>query len=225
MSIKNTLVIGDTHIPFVNPKYLEFCKRIESDLKCTRVIHIGDLVDNHAMSYHEHDPNGRSPADEMSEADKHLKQWFKSFPNVYLCRGNHDSMIDRKGRTVGLPDRCFKQFREIWNLPSGWKDDFTWIFDDVMYQHGTGYSGDFGHLTAAKNNRINTVIGHIHHSLGVAYSSNEKDCIFGCAVGCGIDTQSYAFEYGRAFTKKPILGCAVIEHTKYGSNAKVYKMD
>ena len=36
------------------------------------------------------------PKDEMEEADRHLKDWFKAFPEVFLCRGNHDNMADRK---------------------------------------------------------------------------------------------------------------------------------
>jgi predicted phosphodiesterase len=67
------LVIGDTHLPFELPGYLEFCLSIQKRVKCGTVVHIGDLVDNHAISYHEHDANGKSPIDEMLEADKHLK--------------------------------------------------------------------------------------------------------------------------------------------------------
>jgi hypothetical protein len=30
------------------------------------------------------------------------------------------------------------------------------------------------------------------------------------AVGCGIDKNAYAFEYGRDFKKRPILGCGIV---------------
>jgi predicted phosphodiesterase len=219
------LVISDTHIPFEHKDYLPFCQRIHKEFKCDTVVHIGDICDSHAISYHEHDPNGMSPIDEMREADKHLKAWFKAFPYVHICKGNHDRMIDRKGKTVGLPDRCFKRFRDIWQLPRGWIDEFQWKIDDVLYEHGDSYSGDMAHLQAAKNNRMNTVIGHTHHNLGVDHTANEKDCLFGCAVGCGIDRKSWAFEYGRMFKKKPILGCGLIEWSKYGSNARVFRME
>lgn len=171
---------------------------------------IGDLVDNHAISYHEHDPDGFSPKDEIIEAKKRLKGWFKAFPEVYLCLGNHDRMVDRKGRTVGLPSEVFKPFRDIWELPIGWKEDFSWEIDSVIYQHGTGLSGDNAHLKAAFNNRQSTVIGHTHHTLGGDYIANEKDRIFGVNCGCGIDRRAYAFAYGKDFVKKPLLGCAVI---------------
>jgi len=221
---KNTLVIADTHIPFEKEGYLEFCKRIEKAFNCTRVVHIGDLVDNHAISYHEHDPDGWSPADEMKEADKHLKKWFKAFPKVYMCRGNHDVLVDRKGKTVGLPKRAFRDFRDIWNLPDTWVDDFTFEFEGVIYQHGTGYSGKYGHVMAATNNRQSTVIGHLHSTAGVEWMANEKECIFGMCVGCGLDRKKYAFAYGKDFRRKPILGCGVVSVSKKGVNAQFIPM-
>ena len=150
----HVLIIGDTHLPFSHKHYLDFCKQIQNRVKCGTVVHIGDLVDNHAISYHEHDPNGRSPIDEMREADSHLKEWFSAFPSLFLCRANHD-LVDRKAKTAGLPDRVFKSFRDIWNLPSGWKDDFRWEIDGVLYTHGTGLSGDNAHVKAAiMNERV-----------------------------------------------------------------------
>ena len=115
----NVLVIGDTHLPFELPNYLDFVKEIQEKCKCGTVVHIGDLVDNHSISYHDHDPNGLSPKMEMDTCDKHLEAWFKAFPKLKLCRGNHDSLVDRKGKTVGLPKRSIKQYREIKNLPKG----------------------------------------------------------------------------------------------------------
>lgn len=221
----NVLVIGDTHIPFEVKGYLDFCKRIEKAFNCTRVVHIGDLVDNHAISYHEHDPNEKSPLDEMKEADKRLQKWFKAFPEVLLCRGNHDRMVDRKSKTVGLPTRVFKPFRDIWGLPKGWKDDFEFIIGGVKYVHGTGYSGNMAHIQAAYDNRMSCVIGHLHSVSGIEYLANSKDIIFGMSVGCGIDRKAMAFEYGRDHKRKPILSCGVVEYTRHGVNARVIPME
>ena len=222
---RTVLCIGDTHLPFEHPEYLAFCKRIHKEFGCTDVVHIGDLVDLHSISYHEHDPNGMSPEDEMKEADKHLKEWFKAFPVVKLCRGNHDRLVDRKGKTAGLPSRAFRDFRDIWNLPKGWVDDFSFIIDGVKYIHGTGYSGNFAHLKAAYDNRMSVVMGHLHSSCGIEYTANELDCVFGMQIGCGIDRKSYAFEYGRDCKKKPIISVGIVEYTKYGVNPRVFKME
>jgi len=221
--MKNTLIIADTHIPFEKKGYLEFCQRIRDYYKCTRVVHIGDLVDNHAISYHEHDPDGWSPEDEMQKADKALQRWFKAFPEVYLCRGNHDRLVDRKSKTVGLPTRCFKPFREMWNLPKGWKDDFSFVFESVVYEHGS-IGGRTPHLNHAIENRMSTVIGHFHSVSGVEWTANEKGVIFGMCVGCGLDRHKYAFDYGRQFKRKPILSCGVVSVGKHGTNAQVFPM-
>jgi len=221
---KSVLVVADTHIPFHHPDYLAFCKRIEKAFNCGIVVHIGDLVDNHAISYHEHDPNGWSPEDEMKEADKHLKKWFKAFPKVSLCLGNHDSLVDRKAKTVGLPRRCFQQFRDIWNLPKGWEVAFEFEYYGVLFKHGINYTGKHGHLQAAIDARQSCVIGHSHSVAGVDWTASSKDIIFGLNVGCGIHRKTYAFNYGKDFKKKPILGCGVVTKTKRGVNAQFIPM-
>jgi len=223
--LKNTIgVIGDLHLPFSRPDYLNFCISIFDRCKVKTVVHIGDLVDNHAISYYEHNPNGLSPQDEMEEVDRHLKRWFGAFPTLHLCLGNHDKMCSRKARTAGLPDRVFRSFREIWDFPLGWQDAFSWEFDGVRYMHGTGLSGKNAHIKAAEQNRQSTVIGHVHSGGGqISYLVSENDRIFGMNVGCGIDRKQYAFEYGVDYLKKPVLGCGVV--TDKGKYCQFFPMD
>jgi predicted phosphodiesterase len=222
MKKDNVLIIGDSHLPFCHRNYLEFCKEIQARCKCGTVVHIGDLVDNHAISYHEHDPDGWSPADEMAETDKHLKKWFKAFPVLHLCRGNHDVLVDRRRKTVGLPRRCFAEFRDIWGLPKGWIDKFEFTIDGVLYKHGTGMSGRYAHVQAAERARQSTVIGHTHSSCGVEYLVSSKDCIFGMNVGSGVDREAYAFAYGKDFPRKPVLACGIV--TDKGRYCQVFPM-
>lgn len=179
-------------------------------------------MDNHAISYHEHDPDGFSPQDEMSEVDKHLKRWFQAFPQVYLCWGNHDLLVSRKLRTFGISSRIMRPFRDIWNFPLGWQDNFSWEFYGVRFIHGTGLSGKNAHIKAAEQNRQSCVIGHTHSTLAVNYLVSEKDRIFGMNVGTGIERRSYAFEYGRDLINKPALGCGVI--TDKGQFAQAFPM-
>ena len=219
---ENVLIIADTHLPFEHENYLDFCKEIQVRCKCGVVVHIGDLVDNHSISYHEHDPDGWSPEEEMVQADLHLKPWFKAFPEVKLCRGNHDALVDRKGKTVGLPKRCFREYREIWSLPRGWRDGFEFTIRGVLYKHGTGFSGKYAHVMAAERSRMATVIGHTHSSGGVEYLASSKDCIFGMNVGSGLDRKKYAFAYGKDFPRKPILGCGIT--TDNGKFAQFFPM-
>ena len=214
--------MADTHIPFEHRHYLDFCLGIRDKFKCGTIVHIGDLVDNHAISYHEHDPNGWSPQQEMEVADKHINAWIKAFPKLNLCRGNHDSLVDRKGKTVGLPKRCFKPFREIWKLPKGWIDAFEFQIQGTKFIHGTGYSGKYSHVQAAYDSRQSTVIGHTHSVAGIEWSANSKNIIFGMNVGSGIDRKKYAFAYGKDMRRKPVLGCGIV--TDGGSYAQFIPM-
>ncbi len=55
---RNVLIIGDTHEPFCHPLYRNFCLEVANKFQCSEVVHIGDEVDNHAISYHESKPDG-----------------------------------------------------------------------------------------------------------------------------------------------------------------------
>jgi len=218
----NSLIIGDSHIPFEHPHYLDFVVQIQKRVKCKNVFHIGDLVDNHSISYHEKDPDGKSPKEEYKDAKKKLLLWKKAFPEMRICRGNHDCLVDRKGRTAGLPSEVFKQYREIWEFPEGWVDDWDFDFHGVYLTHGTGYSGKNAHVQAAYDARKSAVIGHIHSVGAVQYIDTGTRPIFGMQVGCGIDRRKYAFAYGKDFRYKPILGCGVM--TDYGKYAQFMPM-
>ena len=178
-------------------------------------MHIGDLVDNHAISFHDTDPNGMSAEDEIAKSVKTLRKWYRAFPKARLCKGNHDVLVKRKGRSQGLPRRVLRDFRDIWEMPRGWEIDWNHYVCGVRYQHGTGYSGKYPHLNLAIVNRQPTVIGHCHSVSGLEFSANDKDMIFGMSVGCGIDRNQYTFFYGKDFKFKPILSCGVVIEGKY----------
>lgn len=224
MSRKSILVIGDLHLPFTHTKYMDFCQRIRDRVKCEKTVFIGDLVDNHAISTHwQANPNGKSPKDEMDQAHKELKKWISRFPTALVCLGNHDTRHTDAAKVAKIPDDMIKSFRNIWGLPKGWIDAPEHELYGVRFIHGTGYSGDTAHMKAAKDSRQSTVIGHIHHLCATGYTASTKDCIFGCATGCGISVKEYAFMYERPFPKKPLLGCAVV--TDEGKNCQVFRME
>jgi predicted MPP superfamily phosphohydrolase len=52
------LCIGDLHAPFDLEEYYDFCCDIADKYKPTKVVFIGDVIDNHYASYHETDPPG-----------------------------------------------------------------------------------------------------------------------------------------------------------------------
>lgn len=219
---ENVLIIADLHLPYEHKRYLDFVVEIRDRCKCGTVVQIGDLVDHHAISFHTPDPEAPGPADEMKKVDKKLPAWFKAFPKVKICKGNHDIRPSRKGKTVGLPMRLFKPFNERWNMPKGWEYDYEYVINNVLYKHGTGSGSKFSHVLAAERARMSTVIGHTHSVCGVEYLASSRDCIFGMNVGSGIDRKSFAFAYGNDFPRKPIISCGIV--TDNGTFAQVFPL-
>lgn len=206
----NVLVIGDPHEPFTKEGYLEFCRKVQEEYDCGTVIHIGDAVDNHAVSYHEKDPEGMSAGDEFNLAIERMKRWYYTFPNVKVCIGNHDALPFRKAFSAGLPKTWLKTYQELLQSPPTWEWDFVHQVNGVIYQHGTGLSGEMAAINAARENRQSTVIGHLHTVMNTRFLASYKDLIFGVTVGCGIDHEKYAFAYGKQNTRKPVVACCVV---------------
>lgn len=206
----NILIIADTHIPFEHRDYLDHCNDTRKKYKCKQVFHIGDLVDNHAISAHVHDPDGYSPLNEHKEALKRLQFWYKAFPNCGLCIGNHDERVERAAMRHGLTRAYFKDFEDLWELPRGWDYRIQYEIYGVKIFHGMGYSGQYAHRMACIENQRSIVMGHLHANAGAWYTANDDRLIFGLAVGCGIDRKTYAFHYGRDMRRKPVIGCGVI---------------
>lgn len=203
-------VISDTHLPWAHPNYLRFCQDVFAKYKVTQTLHVGDLVDNHAVApNYDADPSGLSVADEMSEALEDVARWHKVFPNTLICQGNHDARHVAAARKAGLTDRHLRDYAQIWGTPT-WKWALSHEIAGVLYEHGTGSSGDGCALKRAISNRQSTVMGHTHTGAGINYHTNRKSIIFGLNVGCGIDVSAYAFEYGIDNVKRPVLGCGIV---------------
>ena len=205
----HVLIIGDSHLPFEMKGYLNFCAQVRDDYGCLIAIHIGDLVDNHSISYHEKDPDGYSPAEEMKKVDLKLKDWYKEFPRVSLCSGNHDKLVGRKNKSAGLPSRCMRGFKELWNLPNKWDYQDEYVINDVLYTHSAGVS-KYSFSAAAEKNLMSTVVGHNHSSAGIRIIQTPTRQIFGLNVGSGIDIKKYAFDYAKKFPAKPVVSCGVV---------------
>lgn len=202
-------IIGDLHAPFVHPMYLRFIKDTFAAWRVDRVHFVGDVVDLHALSFWDHDPNGMSAEDEARSAAKNVKQWHRSFPDATICIGNHDERHYRVARKNGLPDRYLRSYADVWETPS-WNWRFEHVIDGVLYEHGTATSGKDAALNLAIQKRTSVCIGHVHSYGGVKWHANYRNLVFGLNAGCGIDCRAYAFAYGKAFPVRPTLGCGIV---------------
>ena len=202
----NVIFIPDLHAPFIKHGVLKWIKQQQEKYDCGTVIFAGDVIDGHAWSYHEHDPDGMSVGDELMAAKEQLQDWYEAFPDAIVLMGNHDLLIQRKARTIGLSKHFIKGFGDVIDAPKGWKFMLEYMKDDVLYKHGN--VGDA--FKVAKESRISTCQGHFHAKTFVQWSVSERDAIFGLQVGWAADRHSYAFDYGKPFTNKPIISCGII---------------
>ena len=136
---RRILVIGDLHAPFTLSGYLEHCKEVYSNYNCNQVIYIGDILDNHAFSFHVPDPSGLSPGNELLLAKEHIQEWYEAFPVADVLIGNHDRMAARKAMNGGIPSEWIKSYNDVLGTPK-WNWCETIVYDDVLFEHGEGTS-------------------------------------------------------------------------------------
>jgi hypothetical protein len=203
-------VVGDIHEPFSVAGYFDFIVDTFRAEGVTDIVFIGDIVDQHAISFHDADPDGMSAGDELVKAKANLAKWYKEFPVAKICIGNHDHLPARKALKHGLARAYVRPLHEVLECPEGWVFDWEFDVDGVAYIHGTGFSGMYAHVNAMKQKRKSVVMGHLHSNFGVEFSATDHDLLWGMAVGCGVDRHSYAQAYGKDFPRKPVLGCGTV---------------
>ena len=201
---RNVLVIGDLHEPFCLDGYLEWCQEQYETFNCNQVIFFGDILDNHAFSYHEPDPDGMSAGLELEKTIEKVAKWYDAFEYADVCIGNHDRMAARKAMTGGIPAAWIKTYNEVLKTPN-WNWVESVVYDDVLYEHGEGGQAQ----TKAKNNLMFSVCGHTHTEAYCKWFVGKRFRVFGMQVGCGVNADTYAAAYARNF-KRQAIGAAVI---------------
>ena len=213
--MSRVLVIGDTHCPAMLPEYPEFLASIYEQWNCDRVVHIGDLADFHAISFHQKQFGLESIEAEVQMAREQVANLTEYFPDVDYLTGNHSALPARQAREVGLPPSMLMSLSDIMDLPDTWKihpRHYDLVIDGVIYRHGD--KGRSNQQNAAFLNAglefSSVVQGHFHAQAGVVWGANHKERYFGLQVGCGADPRSPYMSYSTVYAKRPLLGCGVV---------------
>lgn len=200
---RRILVIGDLHCPFEKEGYFEFCLETYDRFNCNQVVFIGDLVDSHATSRHETDPDGMSAKTELERAIEDLQKWREAFGVATVIVGNHDRVVMRRAFSSSIPSMWIKSFNEVLGTSWDWTERAE--FDGVQFVHGEGGTA----RTKAKNDMQSTVQGHIHTQAYVEHFCGNRSRIWAMQVGCGLDRDTYAAAYAKHY-KKQAIGCGVV---------------
>ena len=206
---KNILVIGDTHLPYEKEGYLDFCIEQYDKWNCDTVIHIGDLIDSHATSRHASIPDAYSPGHELQYTIRKLKSWYRAFPDMKVCIGNHDYRSYKIASEYGVASKWMKGFADVLEVPN-WTFEESYEINDIVYTHGTGTTGVLASKTRALNLGQSVVMGHLHTESSIIYHQLRNKTIFGMTVGCGVDEASFGMNYAKNFPRKSIISCGVV---------------
>lgn len=210
---KRILVISDLHCPYQHKDAFKFLEAVKKEFKPTRIINIGDEVDNHGISFHDSDPDLLSPGDELIAAQKAIAELEAIFPEMDLVHSNHGSLSYRRGKAGGIPRHFLKDYNDVLGVGDGW----NWYEEiivkaharqDIIFKHQ--FSANI--LKAAEQMGCSCVQGHYHSKFEISYTSSPRSINWGMTVGCLIDSKSLAFEYNKLQTKRPIIGVGVIEN-------------
>jgi hypothetical protein len=204
-------VIGDQHAPYQHNDALDFLKAIKKEFGITRVVNIGDEVDNHDISFHKSEKGLFSAGFELEAARDWLKDLEKIFPKMDLVDSNHGSLFFRRALDAGLPYEVIKPYNEIWGVSDKWvwKHDLTLKLPNkqLCYFHH-GKSSNVAKVSQSLG--MNVVQGHYHEKHIIEYWKSPAGRFWGMQTGCLIDNKSRAFAYNKNNLKEPILGSAVI---------------
>ena len=112
MNHKRILVISDLHIPYHHQDAFKFLKAIKKEFKPDRIGKIGDCLDFHAISMHDHKPDLPSAGTELALS----KEYTERYDKFHACH----KIIQEIGKVAGdykkitVPPLC---------MPDEFKDD------------------------------------------------------------------------------------------------------
>jgi len=210
MANKKILVISDMHLPYQHKDSITFLKEIKKQFKPDTTISIGDLLDQHALSFHDSSPELYSAGMELDKAKEYVRELESVFPKLIEVDSNHSSMIYRRALKHGLPKAYLKNYGDFLETRKWkWVDDLTLTMSNgqrCFFTHGR--SADV--LKVSQTMGMSAVQGHYHTKFVISYWANPDNLFFGMNVGCLIDQKSMAFNYAKNFKTRFILGCGII---------------
>lgn len=210
MSNKKILVISDMHLPYQHKDAIKFLAEIKKEFKPDTIISIGDLLDGHALSFHDSNPDLFSAGHELKKAKEYVRQLEDLFPKLVEVDSNHSSLIYRRALKHGLPREYLKDYGDFLETKKWqWVDDLTLTMSNgqrCFFTHGR--SADI--LKVSQTMGMSAVQGHYHTKFLISWWANPDNLFFSMNVGCMINQKSLAFAYAKNFKTRFIIGCGII---------------
>jgi hypothetical protein len=207
---KRVLFISDTHIPYSVKGYLKFLSDLKNEFKPDIVIHGGDEVDGHAISFHKSHCELYSAGQELDRSIIEIQEGLhKLFPKMYLLESNHGSLIYRRLKFEGIPIRHLKPLHELYETPLwSWHEKILIETDmgKVLVAHG--FSGVA--MAWAKLTGTSTVEFHYHSKFHISYFMSCLGLRFSMHCSCLADRESLAMAYAKTNMAEFINGTGML---------------
>lgn len=208
----NTVVmaIPDLHCPYQHEDAWDFIKWVQDTYQPDVTICLGDEAEFASLSFHSKDPDAPGAGDEYARTLEALGELYEIVPEALCCVSNHTSRPFRIAYAASVPSMMMKSYEEILQAPKTWSWHDRIVINDVCYIHGDPKTGANAHIHWMKENRMSTVIGHIHGHGGLYTSASPFRKAFGLNSGCLINPQAPCFKYGAKYANKATLGISII---------------
>ena len=220
--MSRVLAIGDTHCPAMHNRYPDFLYDIAQCWGVDRCVHIGDGVDNRAISFHAKEVGIHSIEEEIALADKQIAQLVSAIgTDLDYMIGNHSALPSRQASVVGLSKRHIAPMTSVYeSWPATWRIHDRYedlVIDGVIYRHGDkGLSNAYNAAYRNAEKECQSLVqGHLHAQAGVIWGANSHTAYFGAQTGCGTDPRSDYLNYAKIYSKRPVLGCVVVLDGEY----------
>jgi len=125
----NFLVISDLHIPYHHPDSFDFLEAVADTYNCKTYLNVGDVIDHHAGSYHESEPDALSAEEEYEQSIMYCQDLQSRFPKMIITEGNHDKIPKRKLKTCGLSASMVHDYNKMYYLKDSWEWKDRHFFD------------------------------------------------------------------------------------------------
>lgn len=205
------LLFGDTHFPYHHKDTFSFLKAVKNKYSPNKIIHMGDEVDNHAISFHDSEPELPGAGDELEQSISYMKKLYKLFPVCDILNSNHGSLVFRRGKNAKLLEKMMRTPKEILEAPIGW----NW-HNEIYFKMKNGATLYLTHgkkkntFKLAEDMRMCVAQGHFHEDSYIKFQHHTNWDLWGASVGCLVDDKSRAFNYNKIWSKKPVLSCVIV---------------
>lgn len=205
------LFISDLHIPYHHPDTFEFLQYLKDKYNPTRIICLGDELDKHGLSYHDHDPDLYSAGHELQASIPFVKKLEKMFPVMDIVESNHGSLVWRKAKTNGIPRHYIKSYRDVLGVGESWKWSYDLTVDLPNGQQCYVHHGKVNDvIKMSQSMGMCAVSGHFHERFKIEFWANPNGLYWGMQAGCLVDDKSYAMAYNNTNLRRPIIGTGLV---------------